>query len=403
MYIDFITILIPFKAAFDILAEWWWVVIPAYLVFLYSEVWVDYFQKRTTESVNWKNLLISVPKEFTRGPEVMEQFFASMWSLYAPPNLIDTVFKGEKQNFLSFELVGIDGNVRFIVHTPDIFQDHVEAQIYAQYPEAEIQEIDDYTELIPDDFLDKGYDLWGTEFEFTNKESDELKNMFPIRTYHVFEHQFSGVSTDPMAAITEFLSRLKKGEQVWFQILTRPASPGWGKIGQKFVQSVVDKYKWDKDSGGGGMMPPTDQDIIKAVSSKIERQGFECKFRFVYVGKKEVFQKSYGVTGAIGPIQQFCSNVMNGVKPNKSVTTSIDYFFPDMRVKFRKKALFRAMKKRDFEFGSAFLVFNPEELATLWHFPEPQVKAERVEKIRAKKSGAPAGLPVEPKPTDIKV
>ena len=45
--------------------------------------------------------------------------------------------------------------------------------------------------------------------------------------------------------------------------------------------------------------------------------------------------------------------------------------------------------------GSKAFVFNPHELATVWHFPMAHVKTPLIQKVETKQSEPPIGLPIE--------
>ena len=99
-------------------------------------------------------------------------------------DLAEKYYKGHYQRWFSFEIVSIDGYIQFIIRTEKKFRDLVESAIYAQYPEAEITEVDDYTKGFPDTFPNDTHDLWGTEWTLVED------NEYPIRTYQDFEDKF---------------------------------------------------------------------------------------------------------------------------------------------------------------------------------------------------------------------
>jgi len=54
---------------------------------------------------------------------------------------------------------------------------------------------------------------------------------------------------------------------------------------------------------------------------------------------------------------------------------------------------------RDRSFATGKFVFNSEELATVFHFPDMSVKAPNLIRIEAKKGEAPPNLPIEFEPS----
>jgi len=127
---------------------------------------------------------------------------------------------------MSLEIVSIGGYTQFIIRVPITHKDIVEAAIYAQYPKAEISEVEDYAERHKGlTFPSEERDLWGTEF-VCGKPSP-----YPIRTYPSFEHTLTQQFADPMAQILEVFNKINKDEELWMQIIITPIKEGWKKKG----------------------------------------------------------------------------------------------------------------------------------------------------------------------------
>ena len=77
--------------------------------------------------------------------------------------------------------------------------------IYATFPEAEIRETKDYTDL----FHAEKHQFAGCELEL--KERD----VYPVKTYEKFEE-------DSMSRLFSVISKIESGEQVWVQIVVEP-------------------------------------------------------------------------------------------------------------------------------------------------------------------------------------
>ena len=52
--------------------------------------------------------------------------------------------KGKVRPWFSLELVSIEGNFHFYLDKKN-FVDLIESQIYSQYPQSKVQEVEDYT------------------------------------------------------------------------------------------------------------------------------------------------------------------------------------------------------------------------------------------------------------------
>jgi hypothetical protein len=87
-------------------------------------------------------------------------------------------------------IVSIDGKVHFFIRTPTRMRDLVETQIYAQYPQAKVVEVDDYTLHVPQYSKNGDWNMWGCEF---NKMKEDF---LPIRTYRDMEEMDSGTKEE---------------------------------------------------------------------------------------------------------------------------------------------------------------------------------------------------------------
>lgn len=409
-----------------------WVPITIVILWGMFKMWVNFIQDEYAKKVKFVLLAIDVPKNNEQTPKAVEQIFAHLAGAHGEPNFIEKYWEGVFQLGFSFEIVSIDGYVQFLIYTPEVFRDLVEAAVYAQYPDAEIVEVEDYINGIPQKFPHPEYDLWGAEL------IPVAKDCYPIKTYPEFDDQIVGEMKDPMAALLEIMNRLRKGEQSWLQIVIKPIDQEWkskcDKEVKKRIKEEVPVKKGPLDnlfdnfagnlnalatSVGSIIVPGAvpskpekkektqinivqnltegDKEIVASIQRKASKIGYECKIRMIYAGRKEVFSKQRGVSGVFGAIKQFNSNDRNALKPEKKRTiTKVDYFMKKKREAERKTKIVKAYKSRGFQLGSAkVFILNIEELATLWHFPLATVKAPLVKKTNYKKAEPPLNLPVE--------
>jgi len=198
------------------------------------QIWINSRQGKHAAKQEWVYLAIDVPKNNEQSFKAVEQIFTHLAGAARGGDFMDKYWTGYFQPTFSFELVSIEGYIQYIIRSPKLFQDLVEAAIYAQYPEAQITEIEDYTQGIdPETFKEKGYDLWASQFGLVNDEA------YPIKTYPLFEHQMSQLTVDPLAAILEIFSRMGKGEQAWYQIIVKPGNDDWKKKSDEKVKDLI--------------------------------------------------------------------------------------------------------------------------------------------------------------------
>jgi len=392
-----------------------WVIFFLVFLFGFRRLWIFNQQKKFFNSVEYVLLAIDVPKDNKQGPEAVERFFAHLAGGKSDPPLS-----------FSCELISIDGQIQYLVRTPVQFRDMVEAAIYATYPEAEIIEVEDYTNRLSITFPDEEYDCWAADIVLYNDDA------YPIRTYPFFEHKLSGELKDPLTDLLEIMSKLQKGEQVWLQLIITPISDSWKVQGIKLVKKLMGMKVAKKRSLLGDIfyplrdffdiifeawrqvvglifgfgegkakeeavkvdLSPGERRVIEAIQNKISKIGFAVKFRMVYLAKKEFFSKTRGVAGVLGALNQFNTLDMNGFKPDDKAKTSKPAIAGEKRLAAKQNLLFNAYKQRSSQVGARTIILNIEELASLYHFPVSTVKAPLIKKTGSKRGEPPFGLPV---------
>ena len=405
--------------------------IPLAITFLWGakELWLFYIRVKWGGTQKFILLAIDIPRGNEQSPKAVENLFTYFGGAHNTLNLIENYWEGKYQLTFSFEVVSIEGYTQFLINTPVQFKNLVESAVYSQYPDAEITEVDDYTAAAPDRFPDDEYDIWGCEF------IQEKNSSYPIKMYEEFEHQMGETESyfrDPMASLMDLYSSLGKGEQIWYQILARPTGFDWPEEGEKEISKIIgekngssffndiidrmvgwlgtlseviysiwgdieEKEKSEDDNRFLMMnLKPKQKKQIESIQTKISKLGFEYKSRFIYLAKKEVFNKPKGVGGFIGFIKQFMDLDLNGLKPDLKITaTKAEYLFANYRGNIKKNNLMQAYKGRSTTIGRNMGLMNIEELATLWHFPvEAVVKAPLIQKAPGRKAEAPMELPV---------
>lgn len=411
--------------------DWWFVIIPALLSILAVDTWTNYSKNKWWANIDYVYLAVNVPTELEKSPKIMEQFLTSIFGMQSGGSWSDKFWKGRQQLYLSFELVGIGGVTRFIIRTPKQIRDFVEAQLYAEYPEAEIAEVEDYAQNFSWEQVQSGYEFFAAEIKLAKDDP------IPIRTYLEFEDRVNQAMMDPVANISETLTELRPGENAWIQILAAPSSGEWYKPGLKLVDKLM-KRKEKEAPKGLPKIPvvnelltettdilrrvasapfgeveakkpakkeapifepyfissPGERTALEAIERNMSKAGFRTKIRFLYMAPKEIARPDSVVNSLFGYFWQFGTQDLNGFMPSKRHWTKVDYFFPKLRVARRKKNLFLRYLSRDIVGGTSLFILTTEELATIFHFPSLVVKAPNLERIESKKAEPPANLPI---------
>lgn len=98
----------------------------------------NYLQTKVNEQINNKVVLkIAVPRANQKSPLAAEQLYAALHGI--------GLNKSKSMDHFSLEIAAGSYGIHFICVVNKEYKTFVENQIYAQYPEAQISEIQDYT------------------------------------------------------------------------------------------------------------------------------------------------------------------------------------------------------------------------------------------------------------------
>lgn len=402
------------RIVYDLFVGFWWLYLPPLFFFAWLISLEVHNRLKYLASLEWVLLEIKVPREVNKSPKGMEQIFAALFGIFlGPVRWQDKFFKGKVPDWFSFEIAGTGGDIHFYVRTQTKYRNLVESQIYAQYPDAEVAEAEDYLSSLPSFLPNDEYDLWGGE-EILSKE-----DAYPIRTYPEFEEKTTGPDiakrVDPVASLAETIATLEYKEYISVQLLIRPMGDDWVKKGQAVVDKLMGKkpkanqdllakavFGLDAMLGGGGpkkedkkeereQLSPGKQDVLKAVEHSFTKLGFEAGIRLAYIFPKNMFHITH-LAAMNGAFKQFASPSLNSFKLNKQTTPPIRGFLYKQKAYRRKSIMYRKLRER--LFVKKPIILTTEELATVYHFPDMSVRSPMLPRVEAKKGEPPAGLPI---------
>lgn len=409
----------------------WWLPIPVAIVIVFRGWWLSSKINQYINSIQWVILEIRIPKDNLKSIKSMEQVFASLHGTYSQGiKRRDRWLNGKVEDWISLEIAGFAHSIHFYIRTPTKYRKLVETAFFSQYPDAEIEEVGDYTALMPRDIPNNNFDIWGTDYVLARDDA------YPIKTYPNFEQilQFEELGIDPLATVIEVISNLKNNELIWLQLLVRPIGSELTAAAKRTVDELAGKSAGGKkifDTGniteflgnlskapvihpewsGSPATPsaperltPGKQDTIKAVEGKMSKLAFEATWRFIYIDKKDEFTGE-NVTAVVGAINQFAALNLNAFKPNMKTITipaKVGFFNKRERLVRRKKLLFQHYLFRDiaqpppFRFGLRLKtsILNVEELATIYHPPLAMVSAAKLRVLETRKGEPPVNLPL---------
>lgn len=338
------------------------------------------------------------------------------------PIIFEMYFQGRFfQSIFSFEIQGINGEMHFYIRTESRYRNLVEAAIYAQYPEAEIEEAEDYVNAVPSNIPNPEWNMWGTDYKFSKEDA------YPIRTYHKFQEDVTKGMIEPLAPLADAIATLPLGHQIWLQILVRPVKDTeWASAVKKVVAKlanrevkkesraivnflkeavdvlvssvkyifgpVSDKEDEKEDQPLQWRLTPVEKDVLQAVEESLNKKAFRTKLRLIYVGHREDFNKIF-YRAPDGFTHQFNDINLNTLVKDNETKTYANYWFRDYRLKWAQRKIFRRYRIRDNDGPNMYL--NTEELATIWHLPDMSAMSPAIARVEAKKGGPPLNLPVE--------
>ncbi len=404
-------------------------VIGAFKIFI-SWFWLPSRKKKYLDGIGFIMLAIDIPKNNEQSPKAVEHIFSTLSGTLTGANLYEKYWLGKFQLSVSMEIVSLEGYVQFLIRLPENYRDVVEAAFYAQYPEAEIVEVEDYTAFIPDNYPNETHNLWGSDFKLGEADC------YPLKTYPKFEHSLSQEFKDPMASLLEVMARIGPGENIWLQWIITPINDKWKKKSEDEVKKIIgEKLEAKKDIGyyitypflsfmkflGDTLVVQAEgsadvksevkndapnkllyltagqKDVVSGIEEKMSKTGFFVKCRLIYVARKELFNKSKGVIPVIGAINQFNTLNMNYLTKVKTTVTNVDYVRVEKRLAKRQTRIFKAYKNRQADkiFGAKPFILNIEELATLYHFPDLNIKTPMLKITESKRSEPPSRLPTD--------
>lgn len=404
----------------------WFIVLPPMLFALFKFIWLD--ERIGSRIASTPNVLLEIipPREIEKSPQLMEALFDGIAGTDQGYTIYEQVIDGEIAPQFSFEIAGHEGTAHFYVRTPIIFRKLIEAHLYAQYPDIEITEVEDYVNEVPKNIPNKDWDLFGFDFILNKPDA------WPIKTYHYFEESVTGKMIDPLSGVLEVIGKLTPGQRIWLQFIISPERPHRYAKDKLVVEEIVKGAKTEEAGPIGALffhlgdifrnvfkglfgpvefsslekkeakdlgpvefrLTPTQKRALEALENNIGRNMFKVRMRLVYFGRRENFTKTY-ISTFIGAIKQFNDNNFNSMIPEDFSKTSVKYLFAKERLAYRQRKLFTRYIRRNRDPEETMFALSTAEMATVFHVPDGSVAAPALSRVAAKRSGAPSNLPVE--------
>lgn len=403
------------------------------LVFLLSPFWLTFilFQSTVARYIQAKRaeflarqeyvlLEIRLPRDTAKTPRAMETFLSSLNIGSGESTWYKLYVQGAMRPWWSLEIASFGGRIHFFIWTRVGYRRLVESFLYAQYPEIEIIEAEDYTRLI--DPSQEGYQMWGCEYDLGEKDP------FPIKTYVDYEIKPGDKpeeTVDPLSQLLELMGSIGPGEQFWLQFIIRQTkNEKYGgmrnKDGKQYtfkdqVAEVVDAQRklttrkstfTDPATGktfeSEGFPNPTkgQNEMIAAVERKASKQIFDVGIRCIYSGTDESFN-GIMIPAMLNLFKPFNNETGNRINVSGNVFGGSFNDFPwedpgGHHREHLQHEIVDVYRRRIYyadPYIGNWLILGSEELATLFHIPSAAVTTPNLPRIQSTTTGAPANLP----------
>jgi hypothetical protein len=236
--------------AFLLLCAWAW------------RFWKMYINQRYLNKTNSEYIMLEIklPREIFKSPYATEVAISSLLQGGGIGTWYHKNYLGNLPIYSSLEIASIEGIIHFYIRVQGKFKSLVESNFYAQYPGIEIVEADDYTKALRYSHLSKDVGCWGVTYGLSEtwgpkdlKETGESLQLdgepykmpadfLPLKTYTDYgldKDPKEEFKIDPITPLLEMMGSMKKGEQLWFQIILQDESVYNGK--KKFPKFYVNK------------------------------------------------------------------------------------------------------------------------------------------------------------------
>lgn len=336
--------------------------VTAGVFWLFSYIFLLWYRNRNRESESLDSVLlqIALPRENEIKIDAAEQMFSSLAAL----RQTEKIEFLREQPRLSFEIVGLPGDIRFYVCVPNKFRDFVEKQINGAYPEAEIVQVNE-----PSAKQKEGNTI-GNEYKIFSEDGkvafitlrEKNSDYLPIKVY-------KDLPVDPLSSITSVLAKMGKGEGATIQILVKPEGTTWKKRGRGYVSSTK-----KREANPETAKYKTDAKELESIENAISKPGFRTIIRIV----------------VCAPTKEAAQAHLQNIKNSFGQFSGLNTFT-------KNRHLFKGWFMHDFIYRyfpiiGQTSVLTSEELATIFHFPNKSVMTPGIHWLTSKRAPAPSNL-----------
>lgn len=324
-----------------------------------------------------------------------EQFYSSLAGI-KEPNFFKRWFLGNPAFVFEIAVHRTGEEIYFHVACPRSVSGIIEKEILAFWPKAQVQLVSDYNIFNP------------SGAAVASEIGLSKSAILPLKNYKDF-------STDPLSAITSVFTKLaKEGEGAAIQILVRSSKTNLKEMAGKVAQSLQTGEKLEgaisgarsgagvlgflRDMGstliqksptqpnammGAAVSPglnPLQQNMLVAISEKSSQPLFDVNLRIIASAPTEMKAQSI-LEQLQSAFEQFGSPVLNQFKFKKMRGGSLRKLFYNFS--------FRIFSEKE------TILFSSGELASVFHFPSPNLLTPNIKWLKTRQAPPPPNLPKE--------
>jgi hypothetical protein len=331
-------------------------------------------KKESKEDKEQESEQFSTGKDFKEVLGVMDHLFQSLYGTYN--HRIPKFWQG--QPFFSMEFAALAGEILSFVVCPRKVSHLIEKQVTSFYPDAVIDQVEDYN-------------------IFTSESVTDADVLLPQKSWVVTFKTYQQLKSDPLNNVMNAFSKLKSDEGAAIQFVFRPAAQGWQKKVHTKAQQLINPkkrshFKWwnplswiatvfdlltssetpdaKENQSSGERVSQVIEEYSKALDEKSSSPGFHCVIRLI--GSAGTPDRARTINdGVAAAFTQF-----NDIHGNS-------FFRPQLRnrkdIVYRfirrspRRGIVEMLRRRPLLFGTA-------ELASFFHFPN--IKYNKVQNIK---------------------
>ncbi len=364
-------------------------------------------------------LRIRAAKENERGPLYVESAISALHSLKHKEGAVSLEMGMDKNGKIALYARASKGAARL-----------TESQLYAQYPEIDIEYLDDDPFVVSDDEIVLSVDLHLTDPE-----------IFPIKRHPQFDDMLSRVNVDPIAGITSTLSRYPiPGMRGHVGIVMKPLTGDFRRRSLRFLplltsgmSAVSVRYAqiftrlqlargWRRITFfplafllGGFRAWPGFSKFLKAPNLSAENFSSSDPEELEANAAMRSHDRENSVESANDKVNRllFTCNIRLSVIAPKSQEVEAREKLTEIAGSFRQFALpqcnafgagaVRTSRSVSHGFAQYPFLLSTEEIATLWHMPTILVETPNLDWVDSKKLEPPNNLPISDREDNLTI